>query len=237
MSEVTEAPAAVETHCIICGEVVPFERTRHKSTTCSEEHAKVRKARLNKGDPSCKCVICTVDVSAERVARRAITCSLEHRALRKRSIRARVDIRRCRVCMRPATAIERAAFRRFRKLELSRPDLLYPAAWKNWQEQNRGDLTAFILYLENLLKSDTRAELDSELGLIDRRLKEMPGGVRSGRPRIQWTGGDPDCVHAIPTQRKDRKPIAAALMNKCRKCSAVRVAKGEEAASEPALHT
>jgi hypothetical protein len=215
--------AAIETHCIVCGTVVPSERTKHKSTTCTEEHSSIRKARLKKGDPSCKCVVCTRDVPADRAAHRAITCSPEHRILRKRSIRARVDVRRCRHCTRPATPIERAAFRRFRKLELMRPDLLYPGPWKQWQQLERGDLTAFSVYLANTLENDDAGELDAQLGLIDKRFKDRPGGVKSGRPRAMWEGGDPECSHQLPVRRKGGKPIPAVQSNRCRKCSALRV--------------
>lgn len=228
--------AAIETHCIVCGAVVPPERTKHKSTTCTEEHSAVRKARLKKGDPSCKCVVCTRDVPADRAAHRAITCSLEHRVLRKRSIRARLDVRRCRHCTRPATPIERAAFRRFRKLELMRPDLLYPGPWKQWQQLERGDLTAFSVYLANQLERDEDGELDAHLGLIDKRFKGRPGGVRSGRPRAQWEGGDPECLHKLPVRRKAGRPVPAAQSNRCRKCSALRVGMEQREWEQEASH-
>jgi hypothetical protein len=214
--------AATPTHCIICGAVVPHERVKFKSTTCSDEHSKERKARMRRDDRNCLCVICTKPIGADRARYSAITCSPEHGALRKQSIRARVDMKRCRVCSRPATPVERAAFRRFRKLELQRPDILYPAAFKRWQEEG-GDLESFAQELSVRLARADAGDCEVDLGLIDRRSKEAPGGPKSGRPRVQWEGGDADCVHQLPIRRKGGKPIPAAKSNRCRRCSAIRV--------------
>jgi hypothetical protein len=154
-------------------------------------------------------------IGDQRARYAAITCSSEHSAIRKASIRSRSDLRRCRHCQKPSTPIERAAFRRFRSLELTRPDLLYPVPFKQWQSTG-GDIPSFLEAVQH-------GTIDLEL--INRRFKDAPGGAKSGRPRAKWEGGYPDCAHALRVRRKGGKPIPAALSNVCRTpgCGAIRV--------------
>lgn len=213
------------THCIIDGAIVPEERDRFKATTCSEQCKKVRRQRRQKGDLSTLCVVCTRPIDEIRCRRGSITCSPEHGKIRKASLRGRFEQRYCRACCRTSSPIERAAFRRFRKMELMRPDLLYPAAFKAWQ-QDGGDLTSFATALEESFQN--RSEDDDnpnrfDLGLIDRRSKDKPGGALSGRPPMRFEGGDPDCVHVLPTKpREGQKPRKGVDLNKCKKCGATK---------------
>lgn len=215
MSESVEQLAATPTRCIVCATVVPEERTRFKSTTCTEEHAKDRKKRLQRGDRSCLCVVCGDPVPVERQRYGAITCKQEHKVLRKASIRARVKMRQCDFCHKPSTPAERAAFRRFRSVELTRPDLLYPRAWREWESKGV-DLSTFASMIAD-------PPPDFDLYLVDKRQKAAPGGANSGRPRLKWKGGDPECQHEPRVQRRGRKPLNANLRNTCRKgCGATR---------------
>lgn len=218
----------LETHCLICGDPVPVERTRNRSTTCSEEHAKIRKANIRKGDHSAKCVVCTEPVPIERQRFRSITCSDDHGALRKKSLRSKGELRHCRACRRPASPIERGAFQRFRRLELMRPDILYPAPFKKWQGETGGDALGFAAHLRTQFELGATTETadasrSDYLGLLSGQSKDAPGGARSGRKRIQWEGGDKDCQHKIPESREGRKPVPIDKKNTCRKCGATRV--------------
>jgi hypothetical protein len=173
-------------HCLICAATIPAERAKLKGTTCSDEHRKERKARLRTGNHSCCCIWCGDPVPKERQRYRAITCCEEHGRLRKASIRARVDQRQCRVCRKPSSPQERAAYRRFRSLEITAPELLYPKPWKQWQ-QNGGTVEGFRLaigeQLSRVTSEDTMGGID--LGLIDFRSKEAPGGAKSGRKPLK----------------------------------------------------
>lgn len=230
----TIEPAGNQAHCLVCGDVVPEERSKHHSTTCTEEHARERKAAIRRGDHSAKCVVCTEPIPVDRQRYRSITCTPEHGVLRKASIRAKVDQRQCRSCRKPSTPLERGAFQRFRRLELTQPDILYPKPFKQWQQENPGgDPQGFAealrgIFQEGIESGDDTSRADY-LGLLTARSKEVPGGVRSGRKPIQWTGGDPDCEHQVSRSRAGRKPIEKAMENKCRKCDAVRVKPEAEA--------
>lgn len=207
----------IPTHCVVCGELVPQERVKYKAITCSEQHKLKRKAALARGDRSCKCVICTAPVSRDRTRYSAITCSEEHKRMRKESIRARRIAGRCDFCHKPSTPAERAAFARFRSIELSRPDILYPETWQKWQADG-GDLRGFAQAIE---------ENAIQLKLRTRANKETPGGAGIGRPRLKWKGGDADCEHRRRVQRADRKPLAENLRDTCANgCGAV-IDKGE----------
>lgn len=209
-------------HCIIDGNIVPPEREKFKSITCSDECARIRRNRLQKGDRSCLCVVCTQPLDEARQRFGSITCCTEHGKLRKASLRGRMDQRFCHQCNRPATPIERAAYRRFRKFELMRPDIIYPAAFKAWQ-QDGGDLTSFAVALEESFQNREPGSAGRfDLGLIDRRSKHKPGGAVSGRPANQFEGGDPDCVHTLTPRRTGVKPRKNTDYNKCTKCGAMR---------------
>lgn len=210
-------------HCIIDGNLIAPERDKYKSTTCCEQCAKIRKSRMRKDDRNCLCVVCTKPLDETRTRYGSITCCSEHGKLRKESLRGRFDQHFCRNCCRPSTPIERGAYRRFRKIELMRPDLLYPAAFKQWQ-QDGGDLTSFATALEeNFQKNGDDGPGRFDLALIDRRSKDKPGGAASGRPAIQFEGGDPTCVHVLPSRpRKGAKPRKGVDFTKCKKCGATR---------------
>ena len=222
----------IHTHCIVCGEVVPREREAKKAITCTDEHAKIRHAQIKRGDRSGRCVICTDELSAERTMRGALTCGLAHGRIRRNKMYSNRDGKRCKFCRKPSTPIERAAYRRFRQLELTRPDLLYPAAFKAFG----GSIADFAAALAASFRAKELAGDDSpgefDLGLIDRRHSSAPGGARSGKPRLEWTGGDPEkqpCEHEPKRQRPGaKKKLTWAERNKCRRCGANRVGAEEE---------
>lgn len=78
------------------------------------------------------CVICTEQVPQDRVAQGAITCTKEHAKERENRLRTWKDSRECRYCGKPSTLEQRSAYRRFRRIERRRPDLLYPAEYATW---------------------------------------------------------------------------------------------------------
>jgi len=72
------------------------------------------------------CVIDQLPIPIERVKRHATTCSKEcAKKLRKQRMML-MEQTECKYCRRPSTPEEREAFRRFRKLEASHPDAVYP---------------------------------------------------------------------------------------------------------------
>lgn len=179
------------THCVECGAEVPHERLVRRAITCSDEHKATRKQKLRhgrQGIAEAHCVVCGDTILPTRTRYGAITCSDEHRKLRKRIIRARAEVKRCRQCARPSTPIERAAYRRFRKLELMRPDVLYPAPYKAWLGQHEGGTPeAFAAELQENFRGQLDAGEDAPelipLGLLDLRSKELAGGSRAGRKK------------------------------------------------------
>ena len=90
-------------------------------------------ARKTFDDVKTHCVICTNEVPKERLIRGAITCTKEHAKLRRAQLFAMMDKKECRYCRRPSTPEEREAYKRFRTLERTRPDLLYPEAFEDWK--------------------------------------------------------------------------------------------------------
>lgn len=83
---------------------------------------------------------CVVDknlIPADRLKRGAVTCSKECSKIRSQQQMALVDQVECRYCRRPSTPEERQAYRRFRKLESLRPDLLYPDNFEAWKMLQR----------------------------------------------------------------------------------------------------
>jgi hypothetical protein len=219
--------SAIPTHCVICGEVLSNERTKTKSITCSAEHAKIRKARLRVKNHEAKCVMCACPISLARALQSAITCCFEHGVLRKASIRSRVDMRRCRFCRKPATPIERAAFKRFRSIELTRPDLLYPSTFKRWQLSG-GDLQGFCMALEQSFRANEEKGEPGEfvLELIDRRSAAAPGGAKSGRKKIVCECGHTRKEHKPAGKKNKRQPC-----RHCEDCIQFRV-KGDHYAAE-----
>ena len=117
----------------------------------------------------------------------------------------KVDTRRCRTCRHPASPIERSAYRRFRSIELTRPDLLYPKAFKQWGGQ---DLPGFIAALEVTFQAKEAAGDETggqfDLELIDRRSSDAPAGAASGRKPLMCNCGHPKHDHHLP--RKKNKP-------------------------------
>lgn len=217
-------------HCIFCKAVMSEERLRYKALTCTPEHNRERSiakknAAYHGTTETAYCTVCTDPIDAERIAKNATTCS-KHSGLRKRIVAASESNRRCNFCRRPSNAFERNAYKRFRKLELTRPDLLYPQAFKRWQAGG-GDLAGFSAalvqsFVDKVNRGDTTpGEFDSEL--VDRRSKHAPGGSRAGRPKSRWKGGDDDCDHEPFYKRKgSKKELTLAKLNTCRKCGALR---------------
>lgn len=214
-----EKDLKIPTRCVVCGEPLTQERLRYKAITCNNDHAELRKGNMKRGDASCRCVICGDQVPADRVRFGAITCSEQHKRMRKASIRARRVAGRCDFCHKPSTPAERAAFTRFRSIELSRPDLLYPTDWQKWQSGG-GDLKAFADQIEqNAIK----------LKLATRANKDTPGGENVGRPRLRWIGGDPECQHQRRHQREGRKELKPELASTCARGCGAKLDKGEMA--------
>jgi hypothetical protein len=87
------------------------------------------------------CVVDRQPIPSERIAKGSVTCSKECAAVRRKAQRTLQDERECRYCSRPSTPEERDAFRRFRRLEAKRPDLLYPQAFEDFTKQCEVDGT------------------------------------------------------------------------------------------------
>jgi hypothetical protein len=222
-------------HCYICSEPIDKKRLAYRSITCGPEHSNVRDQRMKKGDASGNCVVCTKPVPHDRTKFGAVTCTRACGAKQK-SIAAGLSLlKKCFQCRRPSTPIERSAYRRFRSLEITRPDLLYPGAFKKWD----GDLPSFAAALQeslygarpgdesgDVLPWGSRYSFDLEL--VTRKSKERPGGAASGRKPIPWKGGDPDCKHRTHREGDGRKKAKANQQNKCTKCGAKRTDREEQ---------
>ena len=61
------------------------------------------------------CVVCQKVIPEDRDKRKATTCSPECLTIRKQALRNRMDLKRCRYCLRPSTPQDRAQFNRWRK--------------------------------------------------------------------------------------------------------------------------
>jgi hypothetical protein len=107
-------------------------------------------ARKTYDDIKTHCVICTQEIATDRVKRGAITCNKEHAKERKAQLQAMVDRKECRYCRHPSTPEQREAFKRFRKLEQRRPDILYPEVFEQWKIDS--GMTAVEAFKEFLKK-------------------------------------------------------------------------------------
>lgn len=90
------------------------------------------------------CVVCREPIPADRVTKGSITCKKACADARRRAQRTLQDEKECRYCKRPSSPDEREAFKRFRRLETTRPDLLYPQAFEEFKtncETNGTDAT------------------------------------------------------------------------------------------------
>lgn len=79
------------------------------------------------------CVVCTKLVPDERLKFQSVTCSKECADTRENDLRLRRDQKECRYCRKPSTPKQRAAYARFAKMELRRPDLLYPEEFEKFK--------------------------------------------------------------------------------------------------------
>lgn len=96
------------------------------------------------------CVVCGTTIPTDRVKRGAVTCSKEHAKLRKAQQMALVDSKECRYCRRPSTPLQREAFKRFRRLEQKKPELLYPEQFAEWLEATggqQGKMSQFLAWM------------------------------------------------------------------------------------------
>jgi hypothetical protein len=80
------------------------------------------------------CVVDAKPISTERLSKGSITCSKECAKIRRDAQRAQQDTRECRYCRKPSTPEDREAFARFRRLERTRPDILYPEQFEEWKK-------------------------------------------------------------------------------------------------------
>jgi hypothetical protein len=94
-------------------------------------------ARAVYQEESTHCVSCGELVPEARLDRGAITCSDECSKKRRVTVRTREDRKKCRYCRKPSTPEQRRAFKRFAKLEIEAPHLLYPQEFKAWFENSR----------------------------------------------------------------------------------------------------
>jgi predicted nucleic acid-binding Zn ribbon protein len=109
-------------------------------------------ARNTYQDVLTHCVVCTQPVPEDRATRGGVTCSAACLAVRKAVQRAQRDAKECRYCRKPSTLAARAAFRRFRHLEETRPDILYPKQFAEWKATLTPDVApsaeGFVAFLE-----------------------------------------------------------------------------------------
>jgi hypothetical protein len=78
------------------------------------------------------CTMCSKQISKDRQERQAVTCSDECAKQRIEGRRKTDDDKRCRHCRRPSTLEQRAAYARFRRLEVHMPHLIYPQQYEVW---------------------------------------------------------------------------------------------------------
>jgi hypothetical protein len=219
----TSNPEQIPLFCTICETpLTRFDINMH-ALTCSKPCLRERGRRMKAGDQSAKCIVCKKPCAK---ITKALPVCREHRTALARARRVCMLMRKCFQCKRPSTPIERAAYRRFRSAELTRPDLLYPGAFKRWQQDTGEDVAAFSIALqESLLAKEERGDNSPgvfDLELVDRRRANIPGGARSGRKQIEWMGGNPNCKHALKRTGPGRKDPTPNEQNKCNKCDARR---------------
>lgn len=72
------------------------------------------------------CVVDKNPIPVDRLKRRAVTCSKTCSKIRTAQLMAVMEQMECKYCRRPSTPEERQAYKRFRRLEIEHPDLIYP---------------------------------------------------------------------------------------------------------------
>jgi hypothetical protein len=74
-------------------------------------------------------------IPQDRLSKGSVTCSKECYEKRRKAQRAQQDEKECRYCRKPSSFEDREAFKRFRRLEARRPDLVYPEAFEQFKSE------------------------------------------------------------------------------------------------------
>lgn len=94
----------------------------------------MKEIRVYDGD-TVFCMMCPTPLTEDQRKKGQLTCCDEHKTAYYASKRRRADQKKCRTCgRRKLSPARRLALRRFDKLERQRPDLIYPAEFATWQE-------------------------------------------------------------------------------------------------------